>query len=454
MPYTTWSRRLPGVPLEGVTYLDGQLQPAHTQRYVVGLQEGDQTTYSFRGDKQRDRDARTGREIRGGFRDDYRRRYDTGNEFRTTSRRPLQMIGSGVYNLAHPAYQKDPDLHSLPVRYRGGLFVHNENIPPWVDPRPPSQEKIEMDGRRAISITTPTRPEAELAVLLGELKERFLKLPLQQILSRQGPFRQNVGGEYLNVEFGWKPMIAAIQDLARSIAQANLIVEQLRRDSGKVVRRRAQIAEVSYIERTETDHTAQFVYDKPLGYLSGAQDPYFGATYASRQPPVLVLDEFSSRTWFSGAYSYYLAESHSFLGRMEEYAQKADRLLGTRITPDVLWELTPWSWLLDWEGDLGNFFSNVTHLSSDSTVLRYGYIMHETKSRRTQTVARIMPAVYNNIPAMVPDACPLIGESITKIRTRATPYGFGLKTEDFSDRQWAILAALGLSKGGTRSLRR
>jgi hypothetical protein len=40
--------------------------------------------------------------------------------------------------------------------------------------------------------------------------------------------------------------------------------------------------------------------------------------------------------------------------------------------------------------------------------------------------------------------------TIQKIRRKATPYGFGLNPNTFSTRQWAIIAALGLTFGGNK----
>jgi len=34
-----------------------------------------------------------------------------------------------------------------------------------------------------------------------------------------------------------------------------------------------------------------------------------------------------------------------------------------------------------------------------------------------------------------------------KKRVKATPYGFGLDTDAFTPRQWAILGSLGISRG-------
>jgi len=39
-----------------------------------------------------------------------------------------------------------------------------------------------------------------------------------------------------------------------------------------------------------------------------------------------------------------------------------------------------------------------------------------------------------------------------KERIRASPYGFGRTPGSFSDRQWSILTALGMSNGGNKLL--
>jgi hypothetical protein len=132
---------------------------------------------------------------------------------------------------------------------------------------------------------------------------------------------------------------------------------------------------------------------------------------------------------------------NSFSAKLESYEQKAN-ILGTRLTPEVLWELAPWSWLFDWQANVGDILSNLSLLSADGLVMRYGYLMCHTLAYNRYVIpagARFTPGVETG-PIFT-----VLGRE-TKERVRATPYGFGLNPDSFSIRQWAILGALGLTK--------
>jgi hypothetical protein len=128
--------------------------------------------------------------------------------------------------------------------------------------------------------------------------------------------------------------------------------------------------------------------------------------------------------------------------RMIRGEQVANQLLGSRITPETLWNLTPWSWLVDWVFNIGDVLSNLSAFSNDGLVMRRGYVMrHENLTHDyTLTGIRFMNG-YN--PGMIYQRF----STETKIRRSASPYGFSASWPDFSPRQLAILAALGITRG-------
>jgi len=127
--------------------------------------------------------------------------------------------------------------------------------------------------------------------------------------------------------------------------------------------------------------------------------------------------------------------------------QKAKYLLGLQgLTPALLWELTPFSWLIDWFANIGTLISVNQALQENNLVLRYGYLMQ--KNTALVTIA------HPGYPFYTGHTGPL-SATLTyewKQRVRATPYGFGINTATLSASQWAILAALGLTSG-PKSLR-
>jgi len=351
------------------------------------------------------------------------------------------------------------------VYYRGPLALTFEGLPqdgldgqiplsgiPHVLP-PGAIPDIDLQyGSKAISLTIPTLPVAGAAQFLGELHEGLPRSIGHSILFRERAHAfHGLGDEYLNVQFGWKPFISDVKKFARAFSNAGKILAQYRRDSGKIVHRHHRF-------RTIRSNVNLPVYK--IGFFPGLIEPsnflripssnsaygrFSGFEINSMIDGHLVPSISGNivskeRYWFSGAYTYLLSEDDSFFGRMEGYVQKANKLLGIRVTPDVLWELTPWSWLADWEGNIGVNISNFTALGQDNLVLRYGYLMRESSwahylyTTPIKSFGGWQGSVHSSIKVK------------KKERVRSTPYGFALNPGDFTDHQWAILGALGMTK--------
>jgi len=74
-------------------------------------------------------------------------------------------------------------------------------------------------------------------------------------------------------------------------------------------------------------------------------------------------------------------------------------------------------------------------------VLRYGYVMEHTIVRDDWYFVGPTGLADKNVR---PPVVSFVAE--TKLRRKATPFGFGLSYGSFSNRQKAIIAALGLSQ--------
>lgn len=393
-------------------------------------ERGTQYTRSWRTGRAFQPPELAGEDLARNIGSEYRARYDTGHEFftrkdyivdshPTVAIRQVNSTGSGSHYTGHMS-----------------LRVLNTGSFPTTDV---STGDLQGFGRQAIAQTVPTAPEASLAAFLGEIKERLPQLIGFQTF-RNGISPQTMGGEYLNYEFGVMPTVKDIETLTFNLISAHKLIDQMKRDSGRPVRRGLTLQEGQ--THQDLGRISGAFYNLQMGVLPG----YGSLTTAFTDGGYSVSssDLISTKIWFSGAYTYHLAEAHDFLGKMTQYEQLANRLLGTRITLDTVWQLTPWSWLLDWFTDLGTFFKNVTLLSSDSTVLRYGYVMHETRAIRTHVAAGIRPA--SGQTSTVPSRVTADYISHVKRRIKATPYGFDSNLGNLSPRRWAILGALGLTK--------
>jgi hypothetical protein len=359
-----------------------------------------------------------------------RDRYDTGHEFESYKER---------FNLSNPDVtlrnSTGEALFHGPLRpsFKGkNTYIPLELIP---------ESNTQYYGPRLIRKAIPTHPVAGLSQFLGELEQfpRFFVNP--NLFRSKIDFFHNLGDDYLNVAFGWRPFIGDLIKMAMALQKYQKLFIQYSRDSGRIVRRKR------YEQPIKTTQLETLSTSTPFNLISYLDGNRMAELYPSGPPDVNItrVDTVNERYWFSGAFTYYAPPLDiNELQRLDRLEPYINRLLGTRLTPSVLYELTPWSWLVDWVSSLGDSISNAVNLQSDGLVMRYGYLMRETLAETTITVS--LPDDYFNF-VKFPNGVQAYGSAKLKQRFRATPYGFGINPASFSEQQWAILGALGLTKG-------
>lgn len=302
-----------------------------------------------------------------------------------------------------------------------------------------STSQLTAMGSTAIARTIPTNPIAGAAQFLGELKRDGLpSLPGLQSLFGTKSVPKRGSNEYLNFEFAVKPFIGDLQDFAKVAKESEKILKQYKRDSGRNVRRRYEFPPFEEITVSSEPWPAAM----PVGMGRNTNPPLLGPSSVT----VDITTVKRRKVWFSGCYTYYLDPGETALGKVRRHAQLANKLLGTRITPELIWELTPWSWAVDWQSNVGDVIANYSAFQSDGLVLRYGYIMEESSTHVTRTVRDLKLLGSGSGPTEFSETF----GTIQKRRIAATPYGFGINLGGLSPRQWAILVALGISKDGRK----
>jgi len=135
----------------------------------------------------------------------------------------------------------------------------------------------------------------------------------------------------------------------------------------------------------------------------------------------------------------------SWYDARQEIARKAflaKEILGIDLDGEVIWNLMPWSWAIDWFANAGDVISNAQSVRDDGLIMRYGYMMEHTIVK--DTYIREYPRAFRyGLP--MSSHVTLVTE--TKLRRRANPFGFGLSWDGLDAFQLSILAALGIKKG-------
>jgi hypothetical protein len=289
---------------------------------------------------------------------------------------------------------------------------------------------LDKKGATAISISAPTNSNAELGTSLAEIlrEKRVASIPGIIGWKERTNIARAAASEYLNVEFGWKPLVSDIHDTMDSVRHSRDIVQQYQRDEGRTVRR-----EFSFpVERTS------------LEVKGGETQPQSGQgtplAPEGTNGYLVTSIESEVRKWFVGAFTYTLPSRGSSWQGIYEHGSNADKLFGTALDPDVLWELAPWSWAVYWVSNTGDVIHNINNLILGGLVMRYGYMMEE---KTIKTTNRIVGASYSD--TFLNSVPPSTLIQVSKVRRPANPFGFGLTWEGLSPTQLAIAAACGIT---------
>lgn len=304
---------------------------------------------------------------------------------------------------------------------------------------PPSHEPNPSDmigwGTSAIASCKPTQSPANLATALIELRREGLPklVGASAWKSRAESLRKAPGDELLNWEFGIKPLANDIADVATVISQHDTLIEQYLRDVGKIVRRRFVFP--PDIHRSE-EVVARDVSPALIGPSHSAIYDWDTANRGKVTRERIV----SRSCWFSGAFTYHLPIDPITMKQEFKRNSTMRDLLGANLTPETIWNLTPWSWAADWFYNAGDVISNLQSMAGDLLVMRYGYIMCHTMVQDTYTFSGPTGIRSDVRPPVV------VFVNETKQRMKASPFGFGKTWGSLSARQLAIAAALGINR--------
>ena len=122
------------------------------------------------------------------------------------------------------------------------------------------------------------------------------------------------------------------------------------------------------------------------------------------------------------------------------------RLLGSRVTPDVVYNLMPWSWLVDYFTDLGHFIQAVSPGVADRLAADYAYVMQTDIWTRTREGLVVVQGSKKEDSQYIELTASTTLADVRKMRHRASPFGWGVSQDSLTPKQLAILGALGLSK--------
>jgi hypothetical protein len=237
----------------------------------------------------------------------------------------------------------------------------------------------------------------------------------------------SASGEYLNLQLGILPVVSDLKDLWTAVETQEKVLQQLERDSGRSVRRRYEFPE--QVDTYKTVNNRAIVASLGPALAFGQQCDYGTLT---------TIRTVTRRTWFSGAFTYYLPKS-GWRRTLSQY----QRLYGIKPGLETAWNVVPLSFVADYFANTGDVIHNMDTFGRDGLIMPYGYVMSTTVDHTEYSWGGPVSDMSGKL------ATSNVVGTITrtaKDRMPASPFGFGLNDTDITPRQGSILAALGLSR--------
>lgn len=353
------------------------------------------------------------------------------------------IVSPGHIQNAH-SYSNPRDSFSGPVLpVTSGMFSGPimSNYKGTVSELPPD---LDADGATAISLCAPTNPTANLGTTVAEVvREGIPTLPGIQSWKHRTQSLKALGSEYLNKVFGWDPLLSEVHATVDAARHHRDILQNYHHGEGKNVHRRFDFDGESQV----------WSEDCGTSFLNGTEVPI---NYFTQPASCRLHVEKHVKRYFVGCFSYGGPSKTDSFGRALSFGSDADKLYGLSLTPNVLWELTPWSWAVDWFTNTGDLINNFTNFANAGLVMRYGYMMQESIYRSYVTWEDIetrsgdynpQTESFTNVKPSYQGGGGSLGfEAIERSRVPANPFGFGIGWEDLSPTQLAITAAIGITR--------
>jgi hypothetical protein len=359
--------------------------------------------------------------------------------------------GGGFYTVAtgefiSPGYVSNACNNKMTSEYSGPVFAAAKTDATIgahfnTDIKDKDLSGLDPDGATAIALVAPTNPTANLSTTIGEsMREGIPSLPGIKLWKEKTNFLKGIGSEYLNYQFGWSPLKSEVDSVVNATRRHRDILQNYHSNEGVNVHRRFEFdPEVS---QWEAEAGASYPI---LGQLS---TNYIDPNSPGSECKVVVRNE--RKRWFEGCFTYGGSSKVDSFNHAIGFGSDADKLYGTDLTPDVLWNLTPWSWAVDWFTNTGDLIHNLTNFANAGLVMRYGYMMEETISTYSTFWSDAGMFTYdrkNNKLQKIRAGGGSRGlKTTTKARSPANPFGFGVSWEGLSPTQLAITAAIGITR--------
>lgn len=292
-----------------------------------------------------------------------------------------------------------------------------------------------LDGRsfqaEAFNKMRPAKPVFDGFQELLELRD--VPKSLKQRYESSGLHK--AANNHLEISFGWLPLVGATQRFVKEYIDREKTAQQLVRDNGRRIRRKIVVY--------RNEDYSEVEYDHGYGYLN----PNLGMKFYAEAPHGKLRTGFSDRVWAMAQFMYWLPSLPDPV-RFKDALMR--ELFGVGLPSlKTIYELMPWSWLIDYFTNLGDIVSNMSSGVEDRLATDRFYVMRQ---REGVTIRTAQWQMWDDERGDTPIQCNALSKTVFvhKTRMQGHPFDPYFSGEDLSLMQASILGALGISSLGGR----
>jgi len=302
------------------------------------------------------------------------------------------------------------------------------------------QNKLGTAGGAYLKFS-PLKPRVDLGQTLAEIREipHMLKSTAAYFrntwdhnlgyMSKRIPWYKtgrNHASQWLNVNFGWIPFLSTIRDCYKLTNDITSVIARLRAHNGHWEKRGGIVEHL----------TSSVPYPAMTSSSNAHVYPVLNNALGVRQGTCAVTVETVQTVGFSARYKYYIPE---LLPNGNWPVALIARLYGLELSPRLVYDLIPYSWLVDWFTGLGNIIEAATPSKFGQLVTNGAYLTDHTSYK------------YRQISQKRVGENTCTGHWVCEIDRKQrfqspSPYGFDVPFEGLSSWQLSILTALGFNR--------
>jgi hypothetical protein len=283
-------------------------------------------------------------------------------------------VGSGPSGIASSA-----TIDSIRTSDRTALLAEMQKKALGMLPKVLPERRHSTIYRSVIELKDLPRGISQLQETIRTFKTSISHLPMskQRLITDVTANARNIPKEWLSYNFGWKQIYRDIVELVAAPERITRDINRLIERNGKPTTHRLK---QKYLLDTVTTPSMSFaVHDMETNVVIGTQRVrqvelrmMVNATFDF---PTLAVPELRQDLW--------------------------NRKLGLRPTPTDIYNLIPWSWMVDWFTGLGNYIEAIDVINTDRSTFNYGFLtgILTSKLTTTRTSETISTSSFGVFPA-------------------------------------------------------